>query len=628
MRSIPALIPALAILLVPCQVSIRAQGAPPASEAEALADQAFAREEYEAAEGHYREAVRWNSSSVHARSQLGLLLAWRGEYEESIRFYREALALDPSSMVVRRGLATVLVWSEKLDSAILMYREMLEERPEDEGLAYDMARTQAWSGDNVGAARTLNAILDRNPGNTKAGLLLAEVHSWEGDLDEAENVYRGILSGDPENLDAINGRAKMLLWQGEYEASLAGYERALEIDPTNQAALEGRARAFHWQGRPPEALEAIRKALQIYPDARDARRLGRDIGGALRPNLQLFATTTQDSDDNDLATWGGAYKHHLGAAGYIGFSFTHAQTDALADLDSPVAKYDTLRLIAARHFSRHLSLYGEIGLERSRFPLAETSGRHSREEEEHGAGSLTLEVNGPRWFTLVASVSQERLVGTTQAFMNDIGIRAATLETIFRPHGSVELRALGQKATFTDDDDRDVDSSFQIVADPNQFLDADGEVVLDSDDDNRRDLAAGSARWTLPLEYPNLSLHYEVRWMSYDMTLDHGYFDPEHFVSNLVGFDASDTIGRRFYWGIGASRGIQRIEEEDDDVFGYRLLAGVNIGESASIEGYYSRSDLALNSPAGFRSTHAGIRLRFKFGDVLGPAAPERTGPD
>ena len=597
----------------------------PASGSEALADQAFVREDYEAAEKHYREAVAASSTSVHARSRLGLLLAWRGEYEESIRFYREALALDPSDMVTRRGLATVLAWSEKFHPAVVMYREMLEERPGDQGLGYEMAKTQAWSGDHRGAEQTLMEILERNPGNVDARFLLAEVRGWAGDLGRAETVYRAILARDPDNLDAINGLGKMLLWQGEYEESLATYDRALAIDPVNQEALEGRARVLHWQGRPPEALEAIRQALAIYPDARDARRLGSDIGGPLRPSLQLFATTTQDTDDNDLETWGGVYKHHLGAKGYIGFSYAHAQTDALMDIDSPVAKYDTLRFIAGRHFSRYLSLYAELGYEETSFPLTEPSGDHSDQTEEHGAGSVTLEVNGPHWFTLVGSVSQERLVGTSQAFMNDIGIRAATVVAMFRPHSSVQLRVLGQKAELTDNDDFDVDSSFQIVTDPNQFVDDEGRVVLDDDDDNERDMAIGSATWTTPLERPRLLLNYELRWMSYDMTLDHGYFDPEHFVSNTAGLDLSDTIGRHFYWGAGASRGIQRINDEDDDVFGYRLLAGFNIGENISIEGYYARTDLALQSATGFKSTHAGIRLKFKFGHVLGPAAP---GPD
>jgi len=584
MKRAAALLLALSVAALAALAPVRAQEPAPGSKtAEARADRQFAEDDYEAAEASYREAIAAEPGSVHALSRLALLLTWKGEYPEAIRLYRQAISVEATSMEARRGLATTYTWSEDYTRAIALYRELLGERPADLGLMLGLAQAQAWSGRFAGAARTLRDLLERKPADREAELLLAHCLYWDGDADGAAAVYETMLQRNPNDADALAGLGQARAMQGRLKESLETLDRALAIDPDNREALEGRARTYQWQGRTSEALADVRRALELYPDARDARRIGRDIGGSLRPSLQAFGTTTQDSDDNDLGTWGAIYTHHLGPRGYVGGSYTHAQTDHLGD----VARYDTARLTAGRHFSRFFSLYGEVGPEWTNYPV---DGSH-----RNTAGSLVFEVNGGDWFTLVGSGSQERLVGTTQAFANDVGIRAATLTTLFAPHESVQLSLVGQKARFT----------------------SEGPV------DNDRDMVAAGATWHTPLSRPRLHLKYDFRWMRYDETLDEGYFDPEHFVSNTVGFDLSDSIGRHVYWGGGMDYGFQRINDGDNDtVLGYRILAGLNIGSSTSVEAYYAHSDLALQSTSGFTSTEAGVRLKFRFGSPLGPAAP------
>ncbi len=586
MKRAAALLLALVFAALATPTPLRAQESEAgAGSPEARADRQFAEDDYEAAEASYREALAAEPGNVHVLSRLALLLTWKAEYPEAIRLYRQAIGIDATSMEARRGLATAYTWSEDYGRAIALYRELLGERPGDLGLMLGLAQAQAWSGRFAEAARTLRDLLSRNPSDREARLLLAHCLYWDGDADGAAVVYEGMLEENPDDVDALAGLGQARASQGRLEDSLTALDRALAIDPSNQEALEGRARTYQWQGRTSEALADVRRALALYPDARDARRIGRDIAGSLRPSLQLFGTTTQDSDDNDLATWGGVYTHHLGPRGYVGGNFTHAQTDYLGE----VAKYDTVRLTAGRHFSRFFSLYGEAGPEWTYVPVDETW--------SHWAGSLVFEVNGGDWFTLVGSASQDRLVGTTQAFQNDVGIRAATLTTLFAPHESLQLSLVGQKATFTDR----------------------GPI------DNHRDMVTAGATWRTPLSRPHLSLKYDFRWMQYDETLDEGYFNPGHFVSNTIGFDLSDSIGRHFYWGGGMDYGFQRINDGDDDtVLGYRLLAGLNLGSSVSAEAYYAHSDLALQSTSGFTSTEAGVRLKFRFGSPLGPAAPRK----
>lgn len=596
------------------------------------ADREFARDSYETAETLYRKVVAAQPENTHASSRLALLLTWRGEYTEAIALYDKVLAIEPASTEARRGLATAYCWSEQYPRALRLYKDLLAANPEDEGLLLEKAQAEAWSGDLRSAGKTLEQLLRRNPANLKGRVLMGQVEQWGGDLMEAESIYRSVLAENPGNAAARAGLCEVLNAAGRYKEALEQCDAALAVEPKNRVALTGRARALQSEGRTPEALDTVREALELYPDARDARRLGREIGGPLRPTLRLFGTTLQDNEDNDLATWGGSYTHYLGGRGYVGVSFTHAQTDAKIDLvtdpgpperttsATPVAKYDTLRVIGGWHQSKHLSLYAEAGAERTSFPFPESVDpllsfpadpdvTVTDESAGHAAGSLTVEVNPGDWITLVGSASVERLVGTTQAFMNDVGIEAATLTAIFRPHRLLKLRVTGQKAKFTDDDSYDVDSGFHVVP--------------DNGPDNERDLISAGAALRMPFRRPVLFINYNYRWMSYDHNLDHGYFDPSRFLHHAIGFDISDTIGSHFYWGGGMDRGLQWINREDArDVLGYRVLAGLNVTDAASIEAYYARSDSSLSSAAGFKSSEGGVRVRISFGGSLGPATP------
>ncbi|HZI93012.1 MAG TPA: tetratricopeptide repeat protein [Patescibacteria group bacterium] len=615
----------LTIAVLPLAASLaRAEDTAP-TPPDVLGDREFLRSNYTAAEKYYREALAAHPDDMHSLTRLATLLNWRGGYAEAIDLYQRGLRQDPSSMELKRGLATSLTWSEQYGKALTLYREMLATRPGDEGITFEMAQAQAWSGDNAAAKDTLHEMVSRNPRHIKGRLLLAQVHAWTGEPVAAERIYRSLLAEDPGNVAALAGLGDSLNAQGRNDEAQAAYARALAIDPKNRTALEGRARVFQSQGRTPQALEAVRQALELYPDARDARRLGREIGGPLRPSLQLFASTNQDSDDNDLAQWGGIYTHYLGGRGYVGASFTHAQTNGAGEFDdsAPVtlpmepanttARYDTLRAIGGVHFSPHFSLYAEAGPERTIFPFVNAGPESSNEVRRHAAGSLTLEINGADWFTLVASASQERLVGTTQAFVNDVGIRAATLTTIFRPHPSLKLRLTGQKAEFTDNSAADLASNL-------------GTPEVDRN--NHRALLSAGASWRLPVRAVKITLSCNARWMAYYLDVDHGYFHPDQYLSDSAGFDLSDTIGHNFYWGVGADRGVQRIDHNGgDDTFSYRGLAGVNLGDSASFEAYFAHSNSALTTASGFNSTEGGVRLVFKFGATLGPALPARPGP-
>jgi len=569
---------------------------PAAIEAETRADKEFAAENYTAAEQHYREALAAAPGRPHATFRLAKLLSWRDQLDESITLYRTGLGVEPGNMAARRELAAVCGWAERYDESLALYKELMAASPADRDLVIEYARTQAWSGDLAGAEKTLGALVAKQPRDARARVELARVYGWDNRLKEGERVYRSVIAQEQSNMPALTGLGENLSWQGRYDEALVYFDQALAIEPENKDALAGRARTYSWQGRHAEALAATREALALYPNQADIQTLARTIGGSQRPMLSLFATTTQDSDDNDMHTWGGRYTHYLGARFWIGGMYTHAQLGSFLP-EEVIGKYDTVRVTGGANLPANVTLSGELGVDRTRVPVATVGGGFSDiEEHTYGAGLLSAQVDPAHWFTFIGTVASERFIGTVPTMQADVGIGSLTATAIFRPHSRVTVRATGQVADLTDD--------------------------------NGRQLAGLGVSWQLPLRRPDISVRGGGRWLSYDEDLNNGYFDPDKLIEYTAGFTISDVIGPHFFWSASLDRGIQSVEDFDSTgVMDYELLAGVNIGQSVSIEAYYGQSDSALSSPSGFKSTTGGVRARIRFGHEMGAAAPGRTGP-
>jgi hypothetical protein len=142
-------------------------------------------------------------------------------------------------------------------------------------------------------------------------------------------------------------------------------------------------------------------------------------------------------------------------------------------------------------------------------------------------------------------------------------------------------------------------------------------------DGNRRMTAGANISWRPPLARPHLSGVFDVRYRAYSEDLNHGYFDPQRFDSELLTVAVWDDLRHgRFYWRVEATIGRQAFDTDasstleagdGDTVRAFHAMAGVGLGERAAVEAFYSRGDYALQLATGFESTRAGFSFRFRF---------------
>ena len=118
---------------------------------------------------------------------------------------------------------------------------------------------------------------------------------------------------------------------------------------------------------------------------------------------------------------------------------------------------------------------------------------------------------------------------------------------------------------------------------------------------------------------------YRFRWMSYDVNLDSGYFDPQSFTSNVATVKVSGPLGTpRADWEVRLEGGVQSFtidpnaplpgeKQSNDTIFAWQVRLGWDIKSPLRLEAYYGESDFAVQSGTGFESEQWGVLLRYRF---------------
>ena len=207
-----------------------------ASPADALvrAEAAWALGDVRQANALFREAVKENEQSTHARTRWGRLYLATHQYADALELFREALEIDPGDRQARLGMARV-------------YAERFE-----------------------GEARTsISQLLQEDDTLVEAHLLSARMDLEEGRLQSAENLLNRALTllrqQKQPPLEAYELLAALYLLRGN-EASRRWTERALAYNPRYGAVFETLAYFEVMRRRYHEAIDWLRRAVEIQPD--------------------------------------------------------------------------------------------------------------------------------------------------------------------------------------------------------------------------------------------------------------------------------------------------------------------------------------------------------------------------
>ena len=169
------------------------------------------------------------------------------------------------------------------------------------------------------------------------------------------------------------------------------------------------------------------------------------------------------------------------------------------------------------------------------------------------------------------------------------------------------------------------------------------------------DRASAWVRFTRPFETGPVTLtpRYTFRYLSYGKNLNDGYFDPQSYISNLVGLEVGGrTGGGRFEWSVGGDIGIENFSFDDEDeavcdflppgslqdncraragsYAGGNVLFGGgesgrntaedlfgriawNISDRFTLEAYAAWTNAAAQSATGYKSHALGVAGRIRF---------------
>jgi tetratricopeptide (TPR) repeat protein len=556
-------------VLIAAFLSVAAAGG--ADEAFRSGEAAFREGNTRAAETSYREALAIDPHHLGSLLQLALVVSWHDRLEESIVIYERALAVDPGNLRGRLGLARVESWTGDFDRAVSLYEGVLEE----------------------------------HPGHREATLGLARTLSWSDQSPRARAIYGGLLEADPSDSEVRNGLARTLSFEGHLDEALVLYQQSIEQDPGDVEALAGRARVYLWQGRSPQAWEAFNAAARVSPENREILELGDALDDSFASSLRLRAGVLVDSDDNVIDTQQALFTFTPALPVTLGVSYTRFdatqpcnRSDASPPCDAPAslgnsnelaARLETIAVRAGWRWKPDLVLSGSAGIDRI-------------DRERAGESTIGTASAGADWrmndrWSFSGALARETYAATALTLDRGIGQASLTGTAAWVPAPRLGARFTLQRAGLSDG--------------------------------NGRNLAAGFLRWSVPLARPRVALTGFARYMTHDDAgsigqpgpgSENGYFSPDLFWANIAGCEVSDRIGSRFGWSVQGTLGLQYARVRDDSelssdtVRGYNLRASYDLGPRVSIEGWFGRTNLALQGPTGYTSTESGVALRWRTG--------------
>lgn len=194
----------------------------------------YHRENLDAAEHHFREAVSLKPTEPKYLYNLGLILLKKNKNEEGLTYFQRALDSGSGDPQIYRYIAESFESMKMPDNAVAALEKAVRVRPDDPD--------------------TLSH--------------LADLYYKRGQLSQSEDIYRKIIRttpGDSNTENALISLGIVLDDQERYAEAIEVLQKAVSLNPKNDSALFNLAMAYKNAGEPLKAVETWRKAQYADP---------------------------------------------------------------------------------------------------------------------------------------------------------------------------------------------------------------------------------------------------------------------------------------------------------------------------------------------------------------------------
>ncbi len=177
--------------------------------------------------------------------------------------------------------------------AIRLYKRAIKLYPPlGDDIGVELGNQYTWADKPDSAMTWYKQHLAHHPNDADAIIGAARLTSWRDDVDGAERLYDQVLAADSTNLAARLGKAQVINWSGRHRKAAAQYRAILADSPDNVDAQAGLMQALRWMGRPDSAVARADSSPAPVLD-----NLKTDIERESAPGVTYSYEQNHDSDD-------------------------------------------------------------------------------------------------------------------------------------------------------------------------------------------------------------------------------------------------------------------------------------------------------------------------------------------
>lgn len=220
---------------------------------------------------NFRKAIKINKSgqvAEFAHGHLGSIFYHREDLNAAEHHFREALAIKPSDARYLYNLGIILIKKKNQEEAVAMFQKALDAGATDPQIYRYIAESFSDLKMYDNATVALEKALRLRPDDIDTMFQLADLYYSRGNLAQAEDIFRKIIKstpGDSNTESALISLGIILDDMERFSEAIEALERAVSINPKNDSAYYNLGIAYKNAGQPTKAIENWRKASALNP---------------------------------------------------------------------------------------------------------------------------------------------------------------------------------------------------------------------------------------------------------------------------------------------------------------------------------------------------------------------------
>jgi len=231
-----------------------------------------------------------NSAGTFASS--GEAALEREEWEAAEAEFRQALELNPTDPSLRHRLGTALVMQGDLEAALAEFEAITRDAPDYHAAHYSIGVLLQGAGRYGDAVERFETALRHRPGDPEVSLRLAVSLRQSGNPSGALDHYQTVLDVDPNVIEARFGYAMALVQLGRWREAFNRLETAAAAFPEEIAFPHALARLM--VASPDDGVRDGQRALDLVEELTERQTMPTiDLGETMAMTLAELGEFTQ-----------------------------------------------------------------------------------------------------------------------------------------------------------------------------------------------------------------------------------------------------------------------------------------------------------------------------------------------